>query len=309
MAGHPLIDRQPRTRALEIQQLRHLLAVIQYGNLRQAAEESNISQSGISRSLKSLETRFGVPLLLRKPRGVTPTVFGLSVARRAEAILNEVAHAQKEVRDLQAARIGEVTLGITHNYAHYTVPDVLVEIYRASPQVRVNVVTGGFIELVERLRTGSIDLAFGLLGPIEDTDEITIASLKEHHSRVVAGAGHPMAGRKVDPAELAKARWITLNTDGFQRTFAQFFHARGLMAPTQVFQTDSLDLIRRTIGQIEALTVVPTDVVHEGLESGTLTVLDCETPAELTRVGIMRRTDRHVTPQMKLLINRLVAAV
>jgi DNA-binding transcriptional LysR family regulator len=129
MAGHPLIDRQPRTRALEIQQLRHLLAVIQYGNLRQAAEESNISQSGISRSLKSLETRFGVPLLLRKPRGVTPTVFGLSVARRAEAILNEVAHAQKEVRDLQAARIGEVTLGITHNYAHYTVPDVLVEIY------------------------------------------------------------------------------------------------------------------------------------------------------------------------------------
>lgn len=283
--------------------------MIQYGNFRQAAEESNISQSGISRSLKSLESRFGVPLLLRKAQGVEPTMFGQSVARRAEAILNEVAHAQREVRDLQAARIGEVSLGITQNYAHYLVPDVLVDIDRTRPQVRFTVITGGFVELVERLRAGSIDLAFGLLGPIEDTDEITVSSLKTHHSRVVAGAHHPLTQRPVDAADLARARWITLNTDGFQRTFAQFFHSRGLPAPTQAVQTDSIELIRRTIGQIDALTVVPTDVVREGLESGALRVLDCETPAELTRVGLMRRTDRHVTPQMKLLMNRLIAAV
>jgi DNA-binding transcriptional LysR family regulator len=294
---------------MEIQQLRHLLAAIQYGNFGRAADETNISQSGLSRSIKSLETRFGVPLLLRRTKGVEPTVFGLSVARRAEVILNEVAQAQKEVRDLQAARIGEVTLGITQNYAHYLIPGVLTDLYRTTPEVRVTVVTSGFLELVDRLRSGAIDLAFGLLGPIEDTDEITMVSLKEHHSRVIANARHPLTSRKAEPADLAKARWVTLNSDGFQRTFSHFFHSRGLPLPVQVFQTDSIDLIRRTITDMEVLTVLPVDVVSEAIAAGQMAVLDCDTPAELTRVGVMRRTDRYVTPQMKLVMSRLIAAV
>ena len=90
---------------MEVQQLRHLLAAVRYGNLLKAAEEIHISQSGLSRSIKSLETRLGVPLLIRKSKGVEPTVFGLSVINRAKVIINEVARAVEEIKAIEAARI------------------------------------------------------------------------------------------------------------------------------------------------------------------------------------------------------------
>ena len=45
---------------MEIQQLRHLLAAVETGNLLKAADKSCISQSGLSRSIKSLEQRPGI---------------------------------------------------------------------------------------------------------------------------------------------------------------------------------------------------------------------------------------------------------
>jgi DNA-binding transcriptional LysR family regulator len=38
---------------MEIQQLKHLRAAVQHGNLVKAAEASNITQSGLSRSITS----------------------------------------------------------------------------------------------------------------------------------------------------------------------------------------------------------------------------------------------------------------
>ena len=88
---------------MEIQQLRHLIAAIENRNLLKAADKAYISQSGLSRSLKSLEHRLGVPLLIRGPKGVEPTIYGLTVIRRAKVILNEVARSIEEVRAIEMA--------------------------------------------------------------------------------------------------------------------------------------------------------------------------------------------------------------
>ena len=109
---------------MEVQQLRHLLAAAQFGNLARAAEETNISQSGLSRSIKSLETRLGVPLLVRGPAGVAPTEFGLGLIERARVILNEISRAKDLLKEIEAGEVGEVTIGATHNYAHFVLPEV-----------------------------------------------------------------------------------------------------------------------------------------------------------------------------------------
>jgi len=293
---------------VEVQHLRHLLAAVHHGNIRRAAEETNISQSGLSRSIQSLESRFGVPMFTRSAKGVEPTVFGLCVARRAEIILNEVARTHREIKNLRSAQVGEVLLGVTQNYAHYLVPSVLANLHKIAPEVFVVIYTGGFFELVNRLKSGEIDLAFGLFAAMEKTDSVTLIPLKEHHSRVVANAGHPLAQRPITSKHLSEARWVTLASDGFQRPFASFFQSRGLPPPRQVFQSDSLDIIKQTVREIEALTVLPLEVVHEELARGEVIVLDCEAPAEVTQVGLMHRTDGYISPQMRLMMAELETA-
>jgi DNA-binding transcriptional LysR family regulator len=296
---------------MESQQLKHLVAAIHCGNLVKAADECHISQSGLSRSIKSLEDRLGVPLLTRKPKGVEPTVFGLSFVERAKLILNEIDRSVQEIRALSVAETGEAMFGVTQNYGFYFLPEVLAQLSISNPGVRTNVVTGGFLDLVAQLKAGAIDFAFGLLGRIDDASEITIEPLRDHHSRVIARCGHPLAQKnaEVSPAELAAARWATLNGEGFQRIFCDYFFSNGLPVPVQALKTDSIALIRQTLAATDFLAVLPPHIVRQAVEGGDLAILDCEAPAEQTQVGLMFRNHGLITPQSKQVVSLIRKSV
>jgi len=290
---------------MEIQQLRHLLTAVETGNLLKAADKSCISQSGLSRSIKSLETRLGVQLLIRSPKGVEPTVYGLSVLRRARVILNEVSKSLDEVTAIQQARVGEVNVGITQNYAGYLVPELIAGIRRERPGIRFNVIADGFVELLEMVRTETIDFAFGLIGQIHRNDGIVIEPLRAHRSRVFCGRNHPLADAgSATLDDLHKASWAMLNSEGVQRGFGLFFETRGLSLPPQVIKTNNIDLIRHMIDESDLLTVLPAEVVDHEVKAGRIVPLECETPVAQTRIGLFYRDGGLLTPQAELVIEK-----
>jgi DNA-binding transcriptional LysR family regulator len=284
---------------MEIQQLRHLIAAVHWGNLVRAAEECNISQSGLSRSIKSLEDRLGVQLLNRMAKGVEPTIYGRVFVRRAHLIVNEVGRSVGEIRALSAAETGEVTFGITQNYGKYFIPDLLSGLYASNPGMRVTVVTGGFRDLVEMLAVGSIEFGFGLLGSVGAESDIYVEPLREHYSRVIARRAHPLALRnqEVTPEELSQAHWALLSGEFFQKNFSDYFTGQGLKSPVQVLRTDSIDLIYKSLFGADVLSVLPPDLVGEELEKGILTILNCDAPAEQTHAGLIFRNRSMVSPQ------------
>jgi DNA-binding transcriptional LysR family regulator len=292
---------------LEIQQLRHLISAVNHGNLLRAADECNISQSGLSRSIRSLEERLSVQLLMRKSKGVEPTVYGKSVVRWAHLILSDVNRSLEELKALQSADIGTVSFGVTQNFGYYLVPDLLVRLNETHPGIQFNVSTGGFLDLMEELQQGHIEFAFGLLGPINQTEAIKVEPIRDHHSRVVARSGHPLTqlGREISPEELANAHWATLSGRGFQSIFAEYFSSKGLKAPVQVVRTDSISLIRRLVAKSDMLAVLPPDVVLDNVEAGAFAILDCEAPAEHTEVGFLFRPSSLMTPQMQLAVDAI----
>ena len=290
---------------MEIQQLRHLMAAVEHRNLLKAADKTFISQSGLSRSIKSLEQRLGVPLLIRGPKGVEPTVYGHSVLRRAKVILNEVAKSIQEVRAIEQARVGEVTFGITPNYATYLVPQLLAELHRDRPGLRVTVITDGFVELIERVKSESIDFAFGLIGQVRRSDGIVIEAIRGHRARVMASSSHRLAQQGTcTSADLAAAEWAMLNGEGVQRSFGLFFETRGLPVPAQVLRSNSISLVRQMVKDSNVLSILPEEVVHADIEAGEIVALECETPVEQTRVGLFFREGGLLTPQAELVIDR-----
>jgi DNA-binding transcriptional LysR family regulator len=237
---------------------------------------------------------------------VEATPFGLAVIERAKVIVNEVARSLEEVRAMEGGRIGGVNFGITQNFAHYIVPELLREVMSERPNLQFNVTTGGFLEMIEKVRSGTIDFVFGLLSNVHASEDLTIEVLRDHYSRVVARAAHPLAQKKdVTSAELADARWASLNGEGFQRNFLNFFEASDLNIPSQVIKTDSIDLIRMLIRDQDLLTVLPAAAVKDDMDAGLVKIIDCETPAEATQLCLVFRSSGVVTPQMKLVLDRI----
>lgn len=290
---------------MEIQQLRHLMAAVEHRNLLKAADKTFISQSGLSRSIKSLEHRLGVPLLIRGPKGVEPTIYGQSVLRRAKVILNEVAKSIQEVRAIEQARVGEVTFGITPNYATYLVPQLLADLHRDRPHLRVTVITDGFVELIERVKSEAIDFAFGLIGQVRRSDGIVIEAIRAHRARVMASSRHPLAAHGTcTSTELAAAEWAMLSGEGVQRSFGLFFENRGLPVPAQVMRSNSISLVRQMVKDSNVLSILPEEVVQADIAAGEIVALECETPVEQTRVGLFFREGGLLTPQAELVIDR-----
>ena len=295
---------------MEIQQLRHLIAAIENRNLLKAADTAYISQSGISRSLKNLEHRLGVQLLERGPKGVVPTVYGLALVRRAKVILNEVARSMEEVRAIEQGRIGETTFGITQNYANYMMPPLLATLLHERPGLRVTVHSDGFLELVQKVKTEEIDFAFGLIGRIHHSDGIIIEPLMENRSRVIAGNNHPLTTKdEVSIDDLAQAQWAMLSSESVQRGFGLFFETRGMAVPAQMLKCNSIALIRHVVEASGALTILPPDVVQPEIDSGLLVPLNCETPVERTRVGLIFRDGGMITPQAEVVVQRIRAVL
>jgi len=75
---------------MQLQQMRHVVAVIEQRSLAAAAKTLGISQPALSKSLRRLETYLGVKLFERTPRGMLATEFGREFAQHARAIALEV---------------------------------------------------------------------------------------------------------------------------------------------------------------------------------------------------------------------------
>lgn len=113
------------------------LAVAREGSFTKAAARLGVSQSALSHTIRSLEARLGIRLLIRTTRSVSPTQAGerllLTIGPRFDEIENEVA-ALSEFREKPAGRI-RITTG--EHPALTVLWPVLAELMPRYPDIHV----------------------------------------------------------------------------------------------------------------------------------------------------------------------------
>lgn len=109
---------------MDMRQVRHLIAVLEHGNVLRAANAIHISQPALSKSIQNLEAELGVRLLERSPRGVSPTIYGTSLLKHARLLLNQGEQAVAEIEAIKGGHLGHLRLGVA-NFAIHFLPAVL----------------------------------------------------------------------------------------------------------------------------------------------------------------------------------------
>lgn len=107
-----------------------LVAVANHGSFSAAGKALGLSQQAISSRMRSLESRLGVSLLLRTPRGSTLTQDGVLVGLWARDVL-----AAAELLDVGAAALRgeghqELVVAASQAVAEHLLPVCLVELLR-----------------------------------------------------------------------------------------------------------------------------------------------------------------------------------
>jgi LysR family transcriptional regulator of gallate degradation len=238
-------------------QIRSLIAVSESSSFDAAARALAISEPSLHRSARSLEHELRRRLYQRTSQGMTTTPLGSEIARRFQIALRELAYGMEE---LQAARGNVVTRIVVGNIPHSgtQVLSAAINAFLAPyPTATVEIIDGHYEALLDDLRSGKLDLLFGVLRRPDWASDVAEEMLFEDRYVVVGGAGHPLRRQKVlSLRALAGYDWImpgpmTPRHQAFRRMFASL-----PALPRISVETTSLQIYRDLLSTTDKLTLM-----------------------------------------------------
>lgn len=153
---------------MELRQLRAILAIAQTGSVTKASDLLHVVQPAISRQLRLLEEELGKPLFVRTRNGMEPTEDGRLLVEGARRALLALDQAVAEIKPTRGVVGGLVTVGFLPSVCDLIAGDLLADVRRAYPHIRLRLTTGYPGQLQRWIEEGSTDLAI-YYNPREDS--------------------------------------------------------------------------------------------------------------------------------------------
>lgn len=140
-----------------LRQLEYIVTVSRLGRFSLAADVLNVSQPSLSAQIATVEQELGVRIFDRNRGGVQVTAKGEDFISRAQRILADV----KDLRHAMSSDTpmgGRLRLGVLPSIGPYLLPQVIKEVHRLRPGLRIVVREENTRDLEQGLKTGRFDL-------------------------------------------------------------------------------------------------------------------------------------------------------
>jgi DNA-binding transcriptional LysR family regulator len=197
--------------SVQIQSLEVFRAVARHGSITVAARALRYTQSAVSRQVAALEAETGARLFDRLPRGVALTEEGRCLLGHADAVLDRLATAQRDLAALRGLGAGRLRVGAFPTAVAALVPRALSAFRAEYPDVALSLVEGRTPQLLERLAEGDADVAVVSAPPDQplDASRFALRHLLDERLLVAVPRTHRLARRRtVRLAELTGESFV-----------------------------------------------------------------------------------------------------
>ena len=183
----------PRFARLDLRQLRYFVAVAEAGHMTRAASALGIQQPPLSQQIKALETRLGMTLLHRHPKGVALSDGGRVFLDEARRLLADFAAMCERMQDLADGRRGQLAVGFTSSAAaHAVIPEVLRECRSKHPGLVLALSENNAAELTEAVAGNRLHVGF-LRVPVAEPEGICFEPLFNEAAWLALPLDHRLA--------------------------------------------------------------------------------------------------------------------
>lgn len=194
-------------RNLNLDQVQTLIAIADLGTFAAAAQALHLSPPAISLHIKELETRMDTALLLRGRRQAVLTAAGELLVAHGRKLLDASDELIDLVQRRASGREGLVKVGVSAGVSTRLLPMMLEQLSSRSPGVEVKLEAVGSADAMQRLRTGSLDVAI-VASPQPSSAEIVLTPWRNDPMVVLLPASWK-APKRVTPDWLAGKRWAS----------------------------------------------------------------------------------------------------
>ncbi len=291
---------------MELDQLRHFVMIAETLSFTAAAEVLHISQPALSYQMRNLERELGTKLFDRRGRHIQLTADGHLFLPLAQGVLYRANEAMRLLREHMGAEEGQVRIGCNPSVAAYIVPGMLAEFRKGYPNVRVQTVEGGDMELQRMVHNGTID--FAVVTAFQSPQILEVTPLGTEYMRIVTSMRHRFASRlSLELRELTGEDFVL--TDPSYNITGQIRDAcrKAGFEPRVLYEASSLEAVKNFVRQGLGLSVLPA-IALEGLGRHGLAVIAVE--GGLTRdLSLIMAREHSVTRATQVLIAQVKRSV
>ena len=285
---------------MRLEQLRAFLAVAETGSFQAAARQCGVTQSTISRQVRSVEDDLGVPLFHRTGQAKL-TLAGNSLLPRATRICKEWNQAQQDIDDLVNGKQTELCVSGIHSVCAYLLPPIVTDFCASHPDVQLRVTALGSDRALKVLRDGLVDIAIVMHNPLlTSNQEMVVTPLYEEPVQVLMAVGHPLAEHDVVPwSEIARFPQVVFKDGyGMQRIVQSQFqeHGRDLKVALEL---NTLDAFRGVVRQGNLVALLPQSALIDSRRDPDLVVRPTAAPVLLRKVVMVTTHDRLMIPPIQ----------
>lgn len=283
-------------------------AAAEAGSFAAAADRLGIQQPSVSAHVRALEAEFGQPLFeRRRGRSANLAPAGEILLDHARAVLGTANRLSAEARAQRAAAARRVALACQRLVAHFVLPARLAAFARAHPGIELAVRTGSQAEVLSALAEGSVDL--GCFLGNRPPRGLRVARIGTESLLLVAAPGHPLAGRRLRPADLDGQRFVRGSARSLLgREFDAMLRGLGIGRWCIAAQTTEYAMARELVIAGAGLMLALASGVRADLANGALVELDIEAPPLAIGVYLGLPEGRPMPPAARELAAALGAA-
>lgn len=287
----------------ETQELVVFNCVVKHSSFAKAADELNLSPSGVSRIVTRLEERLGARLVQRTTRKLSLTETGSAFHARTLQIIADLLEAETEVQSATLRPRGNLKLTASIVFGQLYIAPLMDRIMTQFPEMSVEVIlTNRFVDLIEE----GVDLAIRI-GALSDSRLIARRLCANHRILVAAPSYLERSGVPRHPAELAAHEAVVFT--GFAKP--REWRLIGGQGPVTVsvsgrVATNELEVLNSAAKQGLGITVGATLAVDKALLSGELVRVLPEYQFEPSAIFAVYPSARQLSTKVRAMVDFLV---
>jgi DNA-binding transcriptional LysR family regulator len=286
---------------LKARHLRLLVALDDFGNLKQVADISHVTVPAVSKALAELEKGLGLSLFTRTAQGLRPTSYGECLIRHARTMLTDIHLARDELKALSSGSEGKIHIGVLPASVSVLLPRALALLKQRSPGTNVLVTEGIANTLLPELWQGRLDMVVGRLPVRNSVNGFEEMELLPEPVVLTTGRHHPLARRKkLKWTDLQPYPWVLPPTGSILRGPLELaLEQHGVTLSNNYVETLSSHLARAYLHMTESIAVMAVSAANDPHEP--LAVLPLTLPKAIRSVGVLWNKNRGLTPGAHLM--------
>ena len=281
---------------MNLRTLRAFVEVVRQGGFSQAAQVVSLTQSTVSKAVKSLEDELGTPLFNRAGHKVELTAAGEIAYRRAFVLLSERSDMLAEINELLDLKRGRLRIGLPPVGCGVLFAAMFATYRKRYPQVDIELIEHGSKRLQECLEAGEVDLA-ALLIPMDEAFDYQ--AVRNEPLIVVLPAGHALSRRKrIDFTDLADSPFILFEAGFALNAKIMAACERKGVVPRVTARSGQIDFIVDLVAADLGVAFLPRMLAHKHQHAG-IALVPLDEPHTDWHIALAWRANAHLPPAAK----------